>query len=46
MESDAIIYLPDGRWAAIEVKLVSYQIDSTAKNLLAMQDKVDTSKMN
>ena len=45
LEADAIVHLPDGRWAAIEVKLGSRQIDEAAKNLLDLKDKVDTENM-
>lgn len=42
LEADAIIHLNDGRWAAVEVKLGSYDIDKAAKNLLELADKIDT----
>jgi len=46
LEADAIIHLPDGRWAAIEVKLGAGQVDEAAKNLLALKERIDTSKMH
>ena len=45
LEADAIIHLPDGRWVAIEVKLGARQVDEAAKNLLALKERIDTSKM-
>jgi predicted AAA+ superfamily ATPase len=45
LESDLIIRLRDGRWAAIEVKLGQKQIEEAAKNLLAIKSRVDSSKM-
>jgi predicted AAA+ superfamily ATPase len=46
LEADMIVRLRDGRWAAIEVKLGSSQIEEAAKNLLRLQQKIDTDKMN
>lgn len=45
LESDIIISLRDGRWAAIEVKLGSKQIEEAAKHLLSLAEKVDKEKM-
>ena len=45
LEADMIIQLADGRWAAIEVKMGSRQIEEAAANLLKLQSKVDTEKM-
>lgn len=45
LESDLIIRLNDGRWAAIEVKLGTKQIEDAAKNLLALKDKIDQEQM-
>lgn len=43
VESDAVITLRDGRWAAIEVKLGSEDlIDSAAKNLISLKNDVDS----
>lgn len=46
LEADAIIHLPNGQWAAIEVKLSLYHVDEAAKNLLALKDKIDTDYMH
>lgn len=45
MEADLVIRLRGGRWAAIEVKLGQKQIESAAKNLLALKDRIDSEKM-
>ncbi len=45
LESDMIISLKDGRWAAVEVKLGNKQIEEAAENLKKMVDKVDMDKM-
>jgi predicted AAA+ superfamily ATPase len=45
LEADLIIRLRDGRWAAVEVKLGTKQIEETATNLLALKAKVDEEKM-
>jgi uncharacterized protein len=45
LESDLIVRLRDGRWAAIEVKLGKKQIDEAAKNLLALKARVNEDKM-
>ncbi|MCF0132513.1 MAG: ATP-binding protein [Blautia sp.] len=37
-EADAIIELPDGRWAAFEIKLGANQIDSAAAELIKIKD--------
>ena len=46
LEADAIMHLSDGRWAAIEVKLGSRQVDEAAENLLALKERIDTTKTN
>lgn len=46
LESDLIIKLNDGRWAAVEVKLGNKQIEEAAANLIKLSQKVDTVKMN
>lgn len=46
LEADAIVHLPDGRWAAIEVKLGVKQVDEAAKNLLELKSRIDTSQMH
>ena len=45
LESDLIVRLRDGRWAAIEVKLGKKQIDEAAENLLALKARIDEDKM-
>jgi uncharacterized protein len=45
LESDLIVRLKDGRWAAIEVKLGNKQIEEAAQNLLALKAKIDEDKM-
>lgn len=44
-ETDIIVSLRDGRWAAIEVKLGHKQIEEAAENLLKLKEKVNTDKM-
>jgi predicted AAA+ superfamily ATPase len=46
LESDIVIKLHDGRWAAVEVKLGMKQIEEAAANLIKLQQKIDTVKMN
>ena len=45
LESDLIVRLRDGHWAAIEVKLGNKQIEEAAQNLLALKTKIDEDKM-
>jgi len=45
LESDLIVRLRNGQWAAIEVKLGNKQIEEAAKNLLALNAKIDEGKM-
>ena len=45
LESDLIVRLKDGRWAAIEVKLGTKQIETAAENLLSLKAKIDENKM-
>ncbi|NCA77649.1 MAG: ATP-binding protein [Alphaproteobacteria bacterium] len=45
LESDLIVRLRDGRWAAIEVKLGNKQIEVAAKNLLALENRIDEEKV-
>ena len=45
LESDMIVRLRDGRWAPVEVKLGSKEIEEAAKHLLELKAKVDTSKV-
>ncbi len=42
LEADAIIEMPDGRWAAFEVKLGLGEVDAAAEHLLKLKDRVDT----
>ena len=46
LEADAVIHLPDGRWAAIEVKLGIKQVDEAAKNLLELKAIIDNSQIH
>lgn len=45
LESDLVVRLRDGRWAAVEVKLGNKQIDEAAKNLLALRGRINEDKM-
>jgi predicted AAA+ superfamily ATPase len=45
LETDAVIHLLDGRWAAIGIKLGNARIDDAAKSLLRLKGKVDEEKM-
>jgi hypothetical protein len=45
LESDLIVRLRDGRWAAIEVKLGNKQIDEAAENLLALKARINEDTM-
>lgn len=40
LEVDAIIERPDGRWAALEVKLSEEKVDEAASNLVRLQGKL------
>ena len=42
LEADAIIEMPDGRWAAFEVKLGLGEVDAAAEHLTKLRDRVDT----
>ena len=46
LEADAVIALNDGRWAAIEIKLGSKEIEDAAKHLIELKNKIDTKKMH
>lgn len=41
---DAVLELPDGRWAAFEVKLGEGAVDNAARSILAFASKVDTER--
>jgi len=45
LESDAVLTLRDGRWAAVEIKMGANEFDIAAKNLKKFVDRVDTTKM-
>lgn len=45
LESDLIIRLHDGRWAAVEVKTGSKEVDDASENLKTLAKEVDTSKI-
>ena len=45
LESDMITSLYDGRWAAVEVKTGSKEIEDAASNLITLSKEVDTSKI-
>jgi hypothetical protein len=45
LEADMIVALRDGRWAAIEVKLGSKQIEEAAANLIKLSERIDSDKM-
>ncbi len=45
LECDTVIALHDGRWAAVEVKLGSKQIDEAAQHLLELKEKINLEKM-
>ena len=45
LESDLIIRLNDGRWAAVEVKTGNREIEEAANNLIKLSQTVDTSKI-
>ena len=44
-ESDAVIALPDGRWALVEVKLGGKGIEEGSQGLVALADKIDQTIM-
>ena len=46
LESDAVIVLRDGSWAAVEVKMGANDFDSAAKNLIKFVNRVNTDKMH
>jgi predicted AAA+ superfamily ATPase len=45
LEADMVIRLHNGQWAAIEVKMGSKQIDEAAAHLIALRERIDTSKV-
>jgi predicted AAA+ superfamily ATPase len=42
LEADAVIEMPDGRWAAFEVKLGLGEVEVAAEHLLRLKSRVDT----
>ena len=42
LEADAVIEMPDGRWAAFEVKLGLADVDTAAAHLIKLKSRVDT----
>lgn len=45
LECDNVLVLNDGRWALIEIKLGSKQIEEAANHLIELREKIDTDKM-
>ena len=45
LEADAVVVLPDGRWALVEVKLGTAQVDAAAASLHKVAAKVNQSIM-
>ena len=45
LEADMILRLFDGRWAAVEVKTGSKEIDEAAKHLIQLRHTIDTDKV-
>lgn len=43
-EIDAVVMLPDGTWAAFEIKLGANQIDAAAENLKAVSREIEKEK--
>ncbi|MDM8163703.1 DUF4143 domain-containing protein [Collinsella intestinalis] len=43
LEADAVLSLPDGRWAPVEVKMGHKAIDAGARHLVKLAERVDTS---
>ena len=43
LEADAIIHLSDGRYALVEIKLGSHEIEKGAKNLLELKHLISES---
>jgi len=44
LEADAVVELPDGRWAAFEIKLGQASVDRAASTLLRVSDRVDAER--
>jgi hypothetical protein len=45
LESDAVIALNDGRWAPVEIKMGSMEIEKAALHLISLKERVNTDKM-
>lgn len=45
LEADMILHHADGRWAAVEVKLGTSQVDAAAASLLKLRNRIDTDKV-
>lgn len=45
LEADLVIRLHDGRWAPVEVKLGSSEIEEAAAHLITLQKRIDTDKV-
>jgi predicted AAA+ superfamily ATPase len=45
LEADAILQLPGGAWAAVEVKLGTFQFDEAAENLLKLKKKMEAQEV-
>lgn len=45
LEADAVVVLPDGRWALFEMKMGKGRIDEGAKSLLKLASKIDQAVM-
>jgi hypothetical protein len=43
-EVDAIITLPDGRWAAVEIKMNQNDVDKAAAGLVNFEQRIDTGR--
>lgn len=43
-EIDAVVEMPDGRWAAFEIKLGANQIETAAKELISLRDAISKEK--
>ncbi|WP_244963363.1 ATP-binding protein [Actinomyces trachealis] len=45
LEADAVVVLADGRWAPVEIKLGTRQLDAAAAHLRRLRDRVDLDRM-
>lgn len=44
-EADAVIVMPDGRWALVEVKLGGKGVEDGSRDLITLADKIDQTLM-